>query len=118
MARSDGAASERSSVKQAGLPLAGVKVVDLTRVMVGPYCTMMLGDLGADVIKIEQPGKGDDTRGWGPPFVGDQSAYFLSVNRNKRSIALDLKQEGGREALWRLIAGAVLARTQLTGARS
>jgi crotonobetainyl-CoA:carnitine CoA-transferase CaiB-like acyl-CoA transferase len=95
-------------VNEAALPLAGVRVVDLTRVMTGPYCTMMLGDLGADVIKIEQPGKGDDTRGWGPPFVGDQSAYYLSVNRNKRSIALDLKHEGGRDALWRLIAGAAV----------
>jgi formyl-CoA transferase len=92
--------------KQAGLPLAGVKVVDLTRVMVGPYCTMMLGDLGADVIKIEIPGRGDDTRHWGPPFVAGEAVYYLSVNRNKRSIALDLKQEAAREALWRLIAEA------------
>ena len=74
-------------------PLSGIRVVDLTRVMTGPYCTMMLGDLGADVVKIEQPGKGDDTRAWGPPFVGSESAYFLSVNRNKRSVALDLKDE-------------------------
>ena len=88
------------------LPLAGVRVVDLTRVMTGPYCTMMLGDLGADVVKVEQPGKGDDTRAWGPPFVGEESAYYLSVNRNKRSIALDLKHEGGRDVLWRLIEGA------------
>ncbi len=85
------------------LPLAGLRVVDLTRVMTGPYCTMMLGDLGADVVKVELPGKGDDTRAWGPPFVGDQSAYFLSVNRNKRSVALDLKHDAAREALWRLI---------------
>ena len=87
-------------------PLAGIRVVDLTRVMSGPYGTMLLGDLGADVIKIEQPGKGDDTRAWGPPFVAGESAYFLAINRNKRSVALDLKSEGGREALWRLIAGA------------
>jgi formyl-CoA transferase len=87
----------------ANLPLAGVKVVDLTRVMVGPYCTMMLGDLGADVVKIEIPGRGDDTRHWGPPFVAGESVYFLSVNRNKRSVALDLKQEAARAALWRLI---------------
>jgi formyl-CoA transferase len=92
--------------KQAGLPLAGVKVLDLTRVMVGPYCTMMLGDLGADVIKVEIPGRGDDTRHWGPPFVESESVYYLSVNRNKRSIALDLKQEAAREALWRLIGQA------------
>jgi crotonobetainyl-CoA:carnitine CoA-transferase CaiB-like acyl-CoA transferase len=87
-------------------PLAGIRVVDLTRVMTGPYCTMMLGDMGADVIKIEQPGKGDDTRVWGPPFVEDESAYFLSVNRNKRSVTLNLKDEGDRDILWRLIAGA------------
>mgnify|MGYP001178163561 CR=1 FL=1 len=84
-------------------PLHGVTVVDLTRVMTGPYCTMMLGDLGADVIKVEQPGKGDDTRHWGPPFVGGEASYFLTANRNKRSIAIDLKSEGGREVLWRLI---------------
>ena len=88
------------------LPLAGVRVVDLTRVMTGPYCTMMLGDLGADVVKVELPGKGDDTRAWGPPFVRGESAYFLSVNRNKRSVALDLKRDGAREALWRLIERA------------
>jgi crotonobetainyl-CoA:carnitine CoA-transferase CaiB-like acyl-CoA transferase len=92
--------------KQAGLPLAGVKVVDLTRVMVGPYCTMMLGDLGADVVKVEIPGRGDDTRHWGPPFVESESVYYLSVNRNKRSIALDLKQEAACDALWRLIEDA------------
>lgn len=90
----------------ASLPLAGVRVVDLTRVMTGPYCTMMLGDLGADVIKVEMPGKGDDTRAWGPPFVQGESAYYLSINRNKRSIALDLKSEGGRDALWTLIESA------------
>jgi formyl-CoA transferase len=90
----------------ARLPLDGIRVVDLTRVMTGPYCTMMLGDLGADVIKVEQPGKGDDTRAWGPPFVEGESVYYLSVNRNKRSIALDLKSEGGKQALWRLIEGA------------
>ena len=87
------------------LALDGVRVVDLTRVMTGPYCTMMLGDMGADVIKIEQPGRGDDTRAWGPPFIQGESAYYLSVNRNKRSIALDLKAEADRAILWRLIAG-------------
>ena len=70
-------------------PLAGIRVVDLTRVMTGPYCTMMLGDLGADVIKVELPGKGDDTRAWGPPFINGEAAYYLSVNRHKRSIADD-----------------------------
>src|SRR3954468_16358894 len=84
-------------------PLAGIRVIDLTRVMTGPYCTMMLGDLGADVIKVELPGKGDDTRAWGPPFINGEAAYFLSVNRNKRSIALDLKSEAGKDALWKLI---------------
>ena len=84
MARSDQGDGGRPRGKQAGLPLAGVKVVDLTRVMVGPYCTMMLGDLGADMVKIEIPGRGDDTRHWGPPFVDTESVYYLSVNRNKR----------------------------------
>ncbi|MDQ3657473.1 MAG: CoA transferase [Chloroflexota bacterium] len=87
-------------------PLSGIKVVDLTRVMTGPYATMMLGDLGADVIKVEQPGKGDDTRLWGPPFVGGEASYFLTVNRNKRSLALDLKHERGKEILWKLIEEA------------
>jgi crotonobetainyl-CoA:carnitine CoA-transferase CaiB-like acyl-CoA transferase len=88
------------------LPLDGIRVVDLTRVMTGPYCTMMLGDLGADVVKVELPGKGDDTRSWGPPFIEGESTYFLSINRNKRSVALDLKSEGGFAALWRLIERA------------
>ena len=87
-------------------PLAGVRVVDLTRVMTGPYCTMMLGDLGADVIKVEHPGKGDDTRLWGPPFVQGEASYFLTANRNKRSIAIDLKSDDGREILWQLIERA------------
>src|SRR5215210_4618582 len=101
-ARADG--RERDGLSR--LPLDGVRVVDLTRVMTGPYCTMMLGDMGADVIKIEQPGKGDDTRAWGPPFIAGESAYYLSVNRNKRSITLNLKAEGARAILWRLIDGA------------
>ena len=84
----------------------GIRVVDLTRVMTGPYCTMMLGDMGADVVKIEQPGKGDDTRARGPPFVDGESAYYLSVNRNKRSLTLDLKAEAGRNVLWRMIEQA------------
>ena len=69
-------------------------MLDLTRVLSGPYCTMLLGDMGARVIKIEQPGRGDDTRAWGPPFVGDESAYFLSVNRNKESVTIDFKSPG------------------------
>jgi crotonobetainyl-CoA:carnitine CoA-transferase CaiB-like acyl-CoA transferase len=84
-------------------PLAGIRVVDLTRVMTGPYCTMMLGDLGADVIKVEHPEKGDDTRAWGPPFINGEAAYYLSVNRNKRSIAIDLKSDAGKEIVWKLI---------------
>ena len=85
-------------------PLDGITVLDLTRVLSGPYCTAMLGDMGARVIKIEQPGKGDDTRGWGPPFLEGESAYFLSINRNKESVALDFKRPGGRPILDRLIA--------------
>ena len=72
-------------------PLDGIRVLDLPRALAGPICTLMLGDYGADVIKIEIPGTGDDTRKWGPPFIGDESAYFLSVNRNKRSITLNFK---------------------------
>lgn len=87
-------------------PLDGILVLDLTRVLSGPYCTMMLGDLGARVIKIEQPGKGDDTRGWGPPFVKGESAYFMSVNRNKESVTLNFKDPDGRALLERLIAKA------------
>ena len=87
-------------------PLAGFTVVDLTRVLSGPYCTMVLGDLGARIVKVEHPGKGDDTRHWGPPFVGAESAYFLSINRNKESVTLDFKPAEGREILERLIAKA------------
>jgi crotonobetainyl-CoA:carnitine CoA-transferase CaiB-like acyl-CoA transferase len=85
-------------------PLDGITVLDLSRVLSGPYCTMLLGDMGARVIKVEQPGKGDDTRGWGPPFVDGESAYFLSINRNKESITLDFKKSAGRAVLDRLIA--------------
>jgi formyl-CoA transferase/CoA:oxalate CoA-transferase len=81
-------------------------VLDLSRVLSGPYCTMLLADMGARVIKIEQPGRGDDTRVWGPPFVGGESAYFLSINRNKQSVTLDFKQPAGREILWRLVERA------------
>jgi crotonobetainyl-CoA:carnitine CoA-transferase CaiB-like acyl-CoA transferase len=84
-------------------PLEGLRVIDLTRVLSGPYCTMHLGDLGAEVIKVEQPGKGDDTRAFAPPHQGTEAAYFLSVNRNKKSITLDMKSSRGKEVLWRLI---------------
>jgi len=87
-------------------PLDGLTVLDFTRVLAGPYCTMQLADLGARVIKIEQPGRGDDTRAWGPPFVGGESAYFLSVNRNKESLALDLKHARARAVLDALLARA------------
>ena len=83
-------------------PLDGIRVLDLTRVLAGPYCTMFLGDLGAEVVKVEQPGVGDDTRGWGPPFTGGESAYFLCVNRNKKSVTIDLKAKEGVALLRRL----------------
>ncbi len=83
-------------------PLTGMRVLDLTRVMAGPYCTMMLGDMGADVVKIEQPGRGDDTRPWGPPFLEGESAYYLSINRNKRSVTVNLKDPTGKEIARRL----------------
>jgi glutaryl-CoA transferase len=87
-------------------PLAGIRVLDLTRVLAGPYCTMFLGDLGAEVVKVEQPGVGDDTRGWGPPFVGGESAYFLCINRNKKSITVDLKRQEGIDLVRRLAGSA------------
>jgi glutaryl-CoA transferase len=87
-------------------PLDGLTVLDLTRVLSGPYCTMLLADMGARVIKIEQPGKGDDTRAWGPPFLEGESAYFMSINRNKESVTLDFKHPEGRAVLERLIAKA------------
>jgi succinate--hydroxymethylglutarate CoA-transferase len=83
--------------------LAGVRVLDLTRILAGPACTMLLGDLGAEVIKVEPPGKGDDTRAWGPPFLGGESAYFLGANRNKRSMTLDTSSAAGKEILGSLI---------------
>jgi crotonobetainyl-CoA:carnitine CoA-transferase CaiB-like acyl-CoA transferase len=84
-------------------PLSPYRVADLTRVLAGPYCTMQLADLGAEVIKLEAPGRGDDTRAWGPPFVEGESAYFLSINRSKKSLTLDLKHPRGKEVLWRLL---------------
>ncbi len=87
-------------------PLDDLVVVDLTRALAGPYCTMMLADLGARVLKIEAPDGGDDTRGWGPPFLGGESAYFLSINRNKQSVTLNLKHPRGRDILWRLLERA------------
>jgi succinate---hydroxymethylglutarate CoA-transferase len=87
-------------------PLAGIRVVDLTRILAGPLCTMMLGDMGADVIKVEPPDHGDDTRRWGPPFVGAEAAYFLGVNRNKRSLTLNMAVPAGQKILAGLIEKA------------
>ena len=94
-------------------PLHDLRVLDLTRALAGPYCTMMLGDLGADVIKVERPGLGDESRGWGPPFVGEpygpypgESAYFIAVNRNKRSVAVNLKAPVGQKIVRRLAKSA------------
>jgi len=84
-------------------PLSGVRVLDLSRVLAGPYCCMVLADLGADVVKVERPGLGDDTRRWGPPFHGDDAAYFFSVNRDRRSVALDLASAAGVAVLARLV---------------
>jgi crotonobetainyl-CoA:carnitine CoA-transferase CaiB-like acyl-CoA transferase len=92
-------------------PLAGIRVIDCSTVLAGPYCTMILGDLGADVIKVEPP-DGDATRGWGPPWIGDEAAgtktaaYYLAINRNKRSLRLDLRRDEGREVLERLLRDA------------
>jgi crotonobetainyl-CoA:carnitine CoA-transferase CaiB-like acyl-CoA transferase len=86
--------------------LTGIKVVDMTEALAGPYCAMLLGDLGADVVKVERPGDGDQARGWGPPFLEGESAYFLAVNRNKRSIELDIKDSADLELLHTMIARA------------
>ena len=83
--------------------LDGVRVLDLTRALAGPFCTLMLGDYGADVIKIELPGSGDDTRTWGPPFIGEESAYFLSINRNKRSLTLNFREPKAVEVFLKLV---------------
>ncbi len=86
------------------LPLAGYRVLDVSRILAGPFCTMILGDQGADVIKVERPVTGDDTRTWGPPFAGGESAYYLCCNRNKRSIVIDLKNSSGRDLVRELAA--------------
>lgn len=88
------------------LPLSGVRVLDLSRVLAGPLATMVLADLGAEVIKVERPGVGDETRGWGPPFRGDDAAYFLTLNRNKRSVTIDLASDEGRAEARRLALGS------------
>ncbi len=91
-----------ASDKQIGA-LEGLRVLDLTRILAGPLCTQMLGDMGAEVIKVEPPGTGDDTRTWGPPFVGGESAYFLGINRNKRSLTLNIAARAGQEILAELL---------------
>lgn len=105
--------SKRAQVPDSGepevdpaAPLRGIRVADFTRILAGPLCTMLLADLGADVIKVERPGEGDDTRQWGPPFLGEDAAYFLSLNRNKRSVAVDLSTRGGKEIASALIASS------------
>jgi formyl-CoA transferase len=85
-------------------PLTGYRVLDLSRILAGPYCTMILGDQGAEVIKVERPGSGDDTRSWGPPFSGGESAYYLCCNRNKKSVVVDLKQPAGLDLIRELVA--------------
>ncbi|UCG24423.1 MAG: CoA transferase [Chloroflexota bacterium] len=90
-------------MSQSTLPLSGIRVIDLTEALAGPICGMILGDLGADVVKVERPGRGDQARGYGPPFVAGESAYFLSLNRNKRSTTLNLASAGGQEIIGRLL---------------
>src|SRR3954453_8999203 len=92
--------------RKRALPLDGILVADFSRVLAGPLCTQLLGDWGAGVIKVEEAGRGDETRRWGPPFVGDVSAYFLSINRNKESLSIDLKSEEGADVARRLIERA------------
>ena len=87
-------------------PLDGIRVIDLSRVVSGPFCTMTLADMGADVIKLEEPGRGDESRAFGPPFLGGESPYFLSINRNKRSCTVNLKSDDGKAILWRLLGTA------------
>src|SRR6202521_4596923 len=84
-------------------PIAGTRVIDMTRILAGPFCTTMLGDMGAEVIKVEPPNTGDDTRGWGPPFANGEAAYFLGVNRNKRSLTLNTAVSAGQKVLAGLI---------------
>ena len=94
-------------------PLAGLKVIDQTQALAGPYCGMMLGDMGADVIKIERPVVGDQSRQWAPPYIGDQSCYYLAVNRNKRGIALNIRSDEGRDIIYKLVKDADVFITNL-----
>jgi len=104
--------------KQLAAPLSGIKVIDQTQALAGPYCTMILGDLGADVVKVERPGIGDNSRQWTPPSIGDQSCYYLATNRNKRGIALDIYAEPARAFMHRLVADADIFLTNLAKAAS
>ncbi len=99
-------------------PLSGIRVIDQTQALAGPYCGMMLGDLGADVIKIERPGVGDQSRQWGPPYIQDQSTYYLAVNRNKRGIALDIAADEGQAILRQLVESADVFITNIATRRS
>lgn len=99
-------------------PLVGLRVIDQTQALAGPYCAMMLGDLGADVIKIERPGVGDQSRQWGPPYIQDQSTYYLAANRNKRGIALNIASDEGREIIHKLVDGADIFLTNLATRKS
>ena len=90
-------------VRSLGFPLDNIRILDLSRDLAGHFCSMILADLGAEVIKIEIPGKGDEARSWGPPFIGGESAYFLSINRNKKSVTLNLKTEEGKEILYKMV---------------
>src|ERR1700730_10939742 len=94
---------EANMPNDAAGPLAGVRVLDASRVLAGPFCGQMLGDLGAEVLKVERPGQGDETRAWGAPFLGEYSAYYLSCNRNKKGLTLDLSKPEGLEILYRLV---------------
>ncbi|MBN1222250.1 MAG: CoA transferase [Candidatus Aminicenantes bacterium] len=93
--------------------LDNIRVIDLTQALAGPYCTMMLGDMGAEIIKVEQPGSGDQSRGWGPPFLKGESTYFLAINRNKKSLTLDLKPEEGKAIMHKLVSKADVFVTNL-----
>jgi len=101
-----GASPNSAIISPVTSALHSIRVIELTEALAGPYCAMLLGDLGADVIKVERPGSGDQTRGWGPPFVGGESAYFLATNRNKRSITLNYDEPRDAEILQRLLATA------------
>lgn len=96
--------SQSPRMPPSGGPLCGVRVLDLTRILAGPFMTMLLGDLGAEVIKVERPDCGDDTRGFGPPFKGSESVYFMSINRSKKSIAVNVKSKRGQEIVQELAA--------------